>query len=198
MQFQQKLLARSDHVAYCFESLLAHFSGETVEPPAFEDVSCPLFVTWNKLSRRGTYRLRGCIGTLEAKQLHQALRDYALTSALGDRRFAPVEQTEIASLKCTVSLLRCFQQAATWLDWTIGQHGLIIEFMDPLAACKRTATFLPEIPQQEGWSQQQTIDSLISKQVMAATFLIHEPVKAFASMAKSLRTKQVSVGCGPY
>ncbi|KAK9865927.1 hypothetical protein WJX84_006407 [Apatococcus fuscideae] len=137
--------------------------GETVEPPAFEDVSCPLFVTWNKLSRRGTYRLRGCIGTLEAKQLHQALRDYALTSALGDRRFAPVEQTEIASLKCTVSLLRCFQQAATWLDWTIGQHGLIIEFMDPLAACKRTATFLPEIPQQEGWSQQQTIDSLISK-----------------------------------
>ena len=84
-------------------------------------------------------------------------------SALGDRRFAPVEQTESTSLKCTVSLLCCFQQAANWLDWTIGQHGLIIEFTDPFAACKRTATFLPEIPEQEGWSQQQTIDSLISK-----------------------------------
>lgn len=84
-------------------------------------------------------------------------------SALGDRRFAPVEQGEIPSLKCTVSLLRCFQQAANWLDWKVGQHGLIIEFTDPLVACKRTATFLPEIPAQEGWSQQQTIDSLILK-----------------------------------
>lgn len=86
-----------------------------------------------------------------------------MCSALGDRRFAPVEQAEVPSLKCTVSLLRCFQKAANWLDWKIGQHGLIIEFTDPLVACKRTATFLPEIPQQEGWSQQQTIDSLISK-----------------------------------
>ena len=38
----------------------------------------PLFVTWNKQSRRGL-RLRGCIGTLEPRWLHAALRDYALT-----------------------------------------------------------------------------------------------------------------------
>ena len=40
----------------------------------------PLFVTWNKASRQGGEpRLRGCIGTLEPRQLHTALADYALT-----------------------------------------------------------------------------------------------------------------------
>lgn len=87
----------------------------------------------------------------------------ATCSALGDRRFPPIEQSEVPALKCTVSLLRCFERASNWLDWTIGQHGLIIEFTDPAAACKWTATFLPEIAEQEGWSQQRTIDNLISK-----------------------------------
>ena len=84
-------------------------------------------------------------------------------SALGDRRFPPIEKIEVPALTCTVSLLCCFQRASDWLDWTIGQHGLIIEFADPVDGSKRNATFLPEIAQQEGWSQQHTIDSLISK-----------------------------------
>ncbi len=66
-------------------------------------------------------------------------------------------------MTCTVSLLCCFERAASWLDWTIGQHGLIVEFADPGDLCKRNATFLPEIAEQEGWSQQHTIDALISK-----------------------------------
>lgn len=43
----------------------------------------PLFVTWNKQGRRGL-RLRGCIGTLEPRWLHVALRDYALTRLCTD------------------------------------------------------------------------------------------------------------------
>lgn len=40
----------------------------------------PLFVTWNKASRGGGgHNLRGCIGTLEPRQLHKAVKDYALT-----------------------------------------------------------------------------------------------------------------------
>lgn len=31
------------------------------------------------MSRFGDYRLRGCIGTLQPKYLHTALREYALT-----------------------------------------------------------------------------------------------------------------------
>lgn len=36
---------------------------------------------------------------------------------------------EVAALSCTVSLLCAFERAASWRDWTIGVHGLIIEFL---------------------------------------------------------------------
>lgn len=61
-------------------------------PPAFPiSLMCTwshsaLFVTWNKHGGSagggggdGPPRLRGCIGTLEPRRLHVALRDYALT-----------------------------------------------------------------------------------------------------------------------
>jgi AMMECR1 domain-containing protein len=69
----------------------------------------------------------------------------------------------VSQLSCSVSLLRCFEEAASWHDWEIGQHGLIIEFTDPVLSCKRTATFLPEVAGDQGWSQQQCIEALIRK-----------------------------------
>ena len=71
----------------------------------------------------GDSRLRGCIGTLEPQPLHSALPTYALTSALRDRRFAPVDAKEVLHLRCTVSLLSRFEPAASWDDWEIGTHG---------------------------------------------------------------------------
>lgn len=84
----------------------------------------PLFVSFHKASRSGgTWRLRGCIGTLEARPLAGALHDYALTSALRDRRFPPVEARELPLLRCTVSLLSAFEAATGWEDWEVGTHG---------------------------------------------------------------------------
>jgi AMMECR1 domain-containing protein len=37
-------------------------------------------VTWNTVSRSGNKSLRGCIGTFEAQELDEGLRNYALTS----------------------------------------------------------------------------------------------------------------------
>jgi AMMECR1 domain-containing protein len=84
-------------------------------------------------------------------------------SALRDSRFSPVQLKEVSQLSCSVSLLRCFEEAASWEDWEIGQHGLIIEFTDPVLSCKRTATFLPEVAGDQGWSKQQCIEALIRK-----------------------------------
>jgi len=39
----------------------------------------PLFVTWKKVVNGGEPRLRGCIGSLEARGLINGFRDYALT-----------------------------------------------------------------------------------------------------------------------
>ncbi|CAL5227468.1 g10443 [Coccomyxa viridis] len=157
-----ELVASKEHVVYCFDVLSSHFSGSAVHEPQFDNLHCPLFVTWNKQSRRGL-RLRGCIGTLEPRWLHIALRDYALTSALQDRRFEPMAHREVASLSCTVSLLCAFERAKSWRDWSVGVHGLIIEFFDPIARCQRSATFLPEVAKHERWSCQDTIDALIAK-----------------------------------
>jgi hypothetical protein len=74
-----------------------------------------------------------------------------------------VQLKEVSQLSCSVSLLRHFEQSTNWQDWEIGQHGLIIEFVDPVLSCKRTATFLPEVAGDQGWSKQQCIEALVRK-----------------------------------
>ncbi|WIA41609.1 hypothetical protein OEZ86_008969 [Tetradesmus obliquus] len=159
-----QMQASQDHCSFCFDVLISHLTKVDSPAPDFADGYQPLFVTWNKSSNWGqNTQLRGCIGTLEPRRLHTAVKDYALTSALRDSRFSPVQLKEVSQLSCSVSLLRCFEEAASWQDWAIGQHGLIIEFTDPVLSCKRTATFLPEVAGDQGWSKQQCIEALIRK-----------------------------------
>ncbi|KAI8127848.1 hypothetical protein CVS40_2106 [Lucilia cuprina] len=119
----------------------------------------PLFVTW-KTGR--DKRLRGCIGTFSAMHLHSGLREYALTSALKDSRFAPISRDELPKLTVSVSILQNFEEANGHLDWTLGVHGIRIEFINE-RGCKRTATYLPQVATEQGWDQIQTIDSLLRK-----------------------------------
>lgn len=156
-------VASLQHCYFCFEALICHFKSETCSPPQFSNALCPLFVTWNKASGSSGYKLRGCIGTLEPRRVHTALHDYALTSALRDSRFDPIQLREVSSLQCKVSLLSCFEAADTWRDWEVGVHGIIINFADPITGAKRSATFLPEVALDQGWTIQQCVDNLIRK-----------------------------------
>jgi AMMECR1 domain-containing protein len=93
-------MASQAHCAYCFESLSASLEKRTpLSLPQVESLwtqyhagsssndatsgqtvkESPLFVTWNVVDS-GEKRLRGCIGTFEAKELGDGLRSYALTS----------------------------------------------------------------------------------------------------------------------
>jgi uncharacterized protein (TIGR00296 family) len=83
-------------------------------------------------------------------------------SALRDRRFPPIQAREIPYLECTVSLLTDYEPATSYLDWEVGKHGMILEFTDP-DNCRRSATYLPEVAAQEGWTKHETVDSLIRK-----------------------------------
>ncbi|KAI3432317.1 hypothetical protein D9Q98_003876 [Chlorella vulgaris] len=150
------MLAQAEHVVLAFDVLCAHLGLTVTQVSRLsvkETAACPLFVTWNKGPK-----LRGCIGTLhcngQLKTLHAALTDYSLTAALRDRRFSPIVAAELPHLCCTVSLLSSFELAATWDDWDVGTHGLIIEFSDPTGS-QRTATFLPEICVHEQWDKKQ-------------------------------------------
>ncbi|XP_071734660.1 uncharacterized protein At2g38710-like isoform X2 [Rutidosis leptorrhynchoides] len=124
---------------------------------------CPLFVTWKKAVNGEEPRLRGCIGTLEARRITNGFKDYALTSALRDRRFPPMQAKELPFLHCTVSLLTNYEDAANYLDWEVGKHGIIIEFVDPDNKTRRNATYLPDVAAQEGWTKIEAIDSLMRK-----------------------------------
>ncbi|MEE6497058.1 hypothetical protein FKM82_002576 [Ascaphus truei] len=108
----------------------------------------PLFVTW-KIGR--DKRLRGCIGTFSAMNLHSGLGEYTLTSALKDSRFPPMTRDELPRLFCSVSLLTNFEDVCDCLDWEVGVHGIRIEFINEKGS-KRTATYLPEVAKEQGHS----------------------------------------------
>ena len=94
--------------------------------------------------------------------LHSGLKEYAATSAFKDSRFSPIVWDEVPRLYVSVSLLRFFEDGQDYLDWVIGVHGIRIEFLTEKGS-RRTATFLPEVAQDQGWNHVQTIDSLLRK-----------------------------------
>ncbi|KAJ2402341.1 AMME syndrome candidate protein 1 protein [Coemansia sp. RSA 2559] len=161
--------ATKEHCAFCFDVLLAQLS-RTGSPSSVaatfdnRNKDYPLFVTWQKKSSSGSEeeRLRGCIGNFSPMRLDSGLREYALTSALRDTRFHPIAPNEVPRLSCSVSLLTDFEDANDYMDWDIGVHGVWLEFRMP-GGRKRTATFLPEIAEEQGWSKVETIDHLLRK-----------------------------------
>lgn len=133
-----------------------------------KSIECPIFVTWEKrrTNLNGSsrpYELRGCIGSLSPKPLVSSVGDYALTSALGDRRFSPVTLSEVPRLRVSISLLVKYEECEDCYDWKVGVHGIMIKFKSETTGSLHSATFLPEVATQQGWDQQTTIESLVRK-----------------------------------
>ncbi|KAI9013886.1 ammecr1 protein [Phycomyces nitens] len=155
------MAATKEHCFYCFDVLLAHLKRQATPAANFQNESFPLFVTWNIIDH-GQKNLRGCIGSFKPLPLVQGLKQFALTSALQDSRFPPISLKETPHLTCAVSLLINFEQADNYLDWEIGKHGIWIEFKD-INGMTSTATYLPEVMPEQGWTKQETIHSLLRK-----------------------------------
>lgn len=156
----KNLAVTAEMCCYCFDVLYCHlYSFPQPRLPSFTDDPYPLFVTW-KTGR--DQRLRGCIGTFSAMNLHSGLREYALTSALWDSRFPPVTPEELPKLSCSVSLLTNFEDARDYLDWEVGVHGILIEFLHENGV-QGTATYLPEVAKEQDWDRIQAINSLLRK-----------------------------------
>jgi len=153
-------IIRPEMCYYCFDVLYCHlYQLDPPRVPMFTNDLYPLFVTW-KIGK--DKKLRGCIGTFNEMHLHQGLREYAVTSAMKDSRFNPVAREELPRLHVSVSILCHFEDATDFMDWEIGIHGIRIEFYNERGA-RKTATYLPEVPSEQGWDKIQTIDSLLRK-----------------------------------
>jgi uncharacterized protein (TIGR00296 family) len=160
---------------YCFDVLIdslqnsgKHGSKRSTTIPAFAhqladaSVECPLFVTWEN-RKRENYQLRGCIGTLSPKLLATSVGEYALISALKDRRFDPIVLAELPELRVAVSLLVNYEVCANVFDWTVGVHGILIKFDVQGHKYSYSATYLPEVAQEQRWEPRQAVESLVQK-----------------------------------
>ena len=75
--------------------------------------------------------MRGCIGTFaEGQPLGKTLQRFSLVSAVQDSRFQPISEAELPTLKVEISLLSDFEKIDSPEDWTVGKHGIEIEFVD--------------------------------------------------------------------
>lgn len=61
----------------------------------------------------------------------------------------------------SVTLLDNFEIADGPLDWELGKHGIIIEF--EVGSRHYDATFLPDVPVDQGWDKEETLAHLIRK-----------------------------------
>lgn len=148
---------------YCFQVLENILSEKEINdipfPEQFKGKSYPLFVTWTTGKEK---ELRGCVGTFSKDILEKNLVRYTLISAFKDSRFPPISKNEITNLNCEVSLLVEFEKAKNPKDWVVGTHGIDIDFEDKNGN-SYSATFLPEVAEEEKWDQETTLQYLIRK-----------------------------------
>lgn len=83
-------------------------------------VFSPLFVTWKKVVNGGDPRLRGCIGTLEARSLINGLKDYALT------RFVDVIGYLLFCWRANATCLHLFELIMLFLILALLIHYLCV------------------------------------------------------------------------
>jgi AMME syndrome candidate gene 1 protein len=214
-------VSTAEHCFYAFDTLYCALvpSAQPIAP-TFADEKYPLFVTWNTLPTRPgrSPRLRGCIGTFEPHPLHDGLAEYALISAFRDTRFRKITKSELPTLECSISLLTDFEDADSYLDWTIGVHGIYISFPHPSTlntsssgapsplsssaylpriTSKQTftATYLPEVMPEQGWDKIEAIDSAIQKAGWSGT--ITEDIRRSIKLRR-YQSRQCHVGWDEY
>lgn len=133
--------------------LLGNVSPRQVNTGVAAGTKSALFVTWTK---KGT--LRGCIGTFAPLPVVEGVKQYALIAALKDPRFKPISASELPKLEVSVTILGPLEPIDDPMDWQIGLHGVKAEFPG-----HKSATFLPEIAEEQGWTKQDTLEALADK-----------------------------------
>ncbi|MDR2734611.1 MAG: AmmeMemoRadiSam system protein A [Spirochaetota bacterium] len=102
-------------------------------------------------------RLRGCIGSLEAREsLWQNVWRMAQQAAFSDPRFPQLSSAELPDVVLEISVLSPFQDA-TISGIVPGTHGVLIE------KAGRSAVFLPQVAPEQGWDRETLLSELCRK-----------------------------------
>lgn len=102
--------------------------------------------------------LRGCIGSLEAREplVVNVLRN-ARNAAVNDYRFAPLTRAELAKVEIEISVLTPNRRIDSVEQFEVGRHGIILE------KGRHRAVFLPQVAPQQEWDRETTLDHLALK-----------------------------------
>lgn len=118
-----------------------------------------VFVTIHNTGARAAKhgRLRGCIGSIEAREpLVDALIRAAL-SAAHDPRFSPLAKEELPHVRLEVSVLSPLAPVAGPDDIVLGHHGVVLN------KGGRRALFLPQVARESGWDRDTFLTHLARK-----------------------------------
>eukprot|EP01059_Diplonema_ambulator_P013860 TRINITY_DN24556_c3_g1_i2.p1 TRINITY_DN24556_c3_g1~~TRINITY_DN24556_c3_g1_i2.p1 ORF type:complete len:209 (+),score=29.61 TRINITY_DN24556_c3_g1_i2:51-677(+) len=148
--------------AYCFHVLEAKLKQWKAGMPGEDELprgadANGMFVTYEKTDGD----LRGCIGTFAKGNLKDTLERYSLIAGLRDSRFHPIDSEELPDLRCSVTVLSEMQPIPKWDAWTPGKHGVYISLNKDRR--NYSATFLPSVIIDQGWSKHQTFEHLLAK-----------------------------------
>jgi uncharacterized protein (TIGR00296 family) len=81
---------------------------------------------------------------------------------LEDTRFSPIPASLLPQLSVHVTLLTNFSSPVRDpYDWTIGTHGIRISFT--LHGRRYGATYLPSVAEEQGWTKEEALISLMKK-----------------------------------
>ena len=106
-------------------------------------------------------RLRGCIGFLEPLPTFAAtLREAARRAATEDPRFPSVEPDEVDDMTVDVTLLGPLVPLSDARDFSIGDHGLVIE------AHGRRGLLLPQVAVEHDWDKTRFLEALSEKALL--------------------------------
>jgi len=117
------------------------------------------FVTLNTRPAHGGGKghLRGCIGTLEAREPLGDAIVRAAVSAAHDPRFPALEARELPGVTVEVSVLSPLVAVEGWQGIELGRHGVL------LTKHGRQAVFLPQVGREYGWDLATFLSQLAQK-----------------------------------
>lgn len=147
---QQRLLQLAREA---LEESVREFELKDVEDPGGAlGEECGAFVT---LWKGG--RLRGCIGYIEArKPLYQTVRECALSAALRDPRFDPVNPEELPVLRLEISVLSpLFDISPDQVE--MGRHGLMV------SRGVQRGVLLPQVAVEWKWDRERFLEETCMK-----------------------------------
>jgi AmmeMemoRadiSam system protein A len=139
---RRQLLAVARH------AIASHLSCASLTPPETSPALRRPGAAFVTVRRRDDRELRGCIGTLEAREpLVEAVARMAVAAATQDLRFASVTAPELPSVALEISVLT-HPVPIEPQEVAPGVHGLIVRHRG------RSGLLLPQVATDHGWDRE--------------------------------------------